>query len=121
MGNVNDRIERAEKTRKYQKDMVTINNGAYYSGTLNKTESGRTCQNWTSQSPHRHDRTPWNHRFRHKRLGNHNYCRNPDGESRIWCYTTDRRKRWEKCSINQAKQIIDKDADSKINELNKIK
>lgn len=27
-----------------------------------------------------------------------NYCRNPDGEPTIWCYTTDRKKRWEYCS-----------------------
>ena len=26
-----------------------------------------------------------------------NYCRNPDGEPTIWCYTTDSRKRWEFC------------------------
>lgn len=28
-----------------------------------------------------------------------NYCRNPDGEPRPWCFTTDPNKRWEFCDI----------------------
>ena len=67
-----------------------------YRGCQNKTRTGKTCQKWTSQSPHRHSRTPG--RYRGKGLGNHNYCRNPDGESTIWCYTTNKSKRWEFCS-----------------------
>ena len=67
-----------------------------YRGCANKTVSGRKCQKWTVQWPHRHSRTPW--KYRGKGLGNHNYCRNPDGEpGGIWCYTNDRRKRWEYC------------------------
>lgn len=25
-------------------------------------------------------------------------CRNPDGNNEIWCYTTDKAKRWEGCA-----------------------
>lgn len=28
-----------------------------------------------------------------------NYCRNPDGELRPWCFTTSPNKRWEYCNI----------------------
>jgi len=59
------------------------------------TKTGLECQAWSSQSPHKHDRKPSDPRF--KGLGDHNYCRNPDGESTIWCYTTDSGKRWEYC------------------------
>jgi hypothetical protein len=49
---------------------------------------------WTSQSPHKHTRTP-------EKKPNaglvDNYCRNPDGHKGIWCYTTDPKKRWEDC------------------------
>ena len=71
--------------------------GVGYRGCQNKTKSGKTCQKWTSQYPHRHSNTPA--KKPNKGLGNHNYCRNPDNTSGgIWCYTTDSRKRWEYCS-----------------------
>lgn len=63
-------------------------NGASYRGCQRKTRSGKTCQSWTSQSPHKHTRT---------HAGDHNYCRNPDGEPTIWCYT-ETSTRWEYCS-----------------------
>ena len=67
-----------------------------YRGCQTKTVSGKTCQKWTAQSPHRHSRTPSN--FPNKGLGDHNYCRNPDGEGGgIWCYTTSASRRWEYC------------------------
>lgn len=71
--------------------------GVGYRGCQNKTKSGKTCQKWTSQYPHRHSNTPA--KKPNKGLGNHNYCRNPDNTSGgIWCYTTDSGKRWEYCS-----------------------
>ena len=57
--------------------------------------SGRTCQVWAQQSPHKHDNTP-SKRLEAGLIGNQ--CRNPGGqESSIWCYTTDPSKRWELC------------------------
>jgi len=69
--------------------------GSDYRGCQTRTQSGRRCQRWTSQWPHRHSRTPRN--YPNAGLGNHNYCRNPDGDRRMWCYTTDRRSRFEYC------------------------
>jgi len=71
-----------------------------YRGCQTKTVSGKTCQKWTSQAPHRHSRTPA--KYPDAGLGNHNYCRNPDKANTIWCYTTDKKKRWEYCKPLQA-------------------
>lgn len=69
---------------------------ADYRGTISTTQSGKTCQAWDSQSPHGHIRTEEN--YPNAGLES-NYCRNPDGEPVAWCYTTDREKRWEFCSV----------------------
>jgi hypothetical protein len=63
--------------------------GSDYEGRENQTWNGKTCQSWSSQYPHIHQYTS---------LPN-NYCRNPDGEPRPWCYTTDPKKRWDFCNV----------------------
>lgn len=70
--------------------------GMSYRGCQAETRSGRTCQSWTSQKPHRHSRTPSKYRSAGLAI-EHNYCRNPDGEPSIWCYTTNPKKRWDYC------------------------
>ncbi|XP_076872223.1 plasminogen-like [Brachyhypopomus gauderio] len=70
--------------------------GSSYRGTVAVTESGKTCQTWASQYPHEHSRTP--EKFPCRGLEK-NYCRNPDNERRLWCYTTDPETRWEYCAI----------------------
>ncbi|XP_071952285.1 uncharacterized protein [Antedon mediterranea] len=69
--------------------------GYDYRGSVSTTNTGKTCQKWTSQTPHSHSRTPDN--YRGKGLGDHNFCRNPDGEPSPWCYTTDPDERWDYC------------------------
>ena len=58
------------------------------------TRSGAQCQDWASQSPHRHSNTP---ELRPAGGLEGNFCRNPDGEPSIWCYTSNRDSRWEFC------------------------
>lgn len=74
----------------------TSGEGSAYRGTIAVTESGKTCQRWSSQTPHKHNRTPDNYPC--KGLDN-NYCRNPDNERQPWCYTTDSNTRWEYCTV----------------------
>merc|ERR1719215_893224 len=70
-------------------DETYSGDGADYGGCQNKTRKGFTCQRWGEQSPHSH---------RYSGMAKHgNYCRNPDGEPSIWCYTTDPKKRWDNC------------------------
>ncbi|XP_075059363.1 plasminogen-like [Mixophyes fleayi] len=70
--------------------------GENYTGQISKTKSGIECQNWDSQTPHSHGFNPSS--ISEKNLKN-NYCRNPDGEPRPWCFTTDPKTRWEHCDI----------------------
>nr|XP_055041447.1 apolipoprotein(a)-like isoform X4 [Misgurnus anguillicaudatus] len=70
--------------------------GEDYRGTISVTESGYTCQRWDSQRPHKHKFIT---SVLHEEALEENYCRNPDGKRRPWCYTTDPSKRWEFCSI----------------------
>ncbi|XP_068198816.1 plasminogen [Antennarius striatus] len=70
--------------------------GSSYRGTVSVTETGKTCQSWSTQTPHKHNRSPDNYPC--KGLDN-NYCRNPDNERTPWCYTTDSTTRWEFCRV----------------------
>jgi len=73
---------------------LTGSNGAGYRGCQSVTPSGKTCQAWSMQSPQEHTWTPADHTD----LGlEANYCRNPDNDATIWCYTTDKDTRWEYC------------------------
>ena len=65
-----------------------------YRGCQTRTRSGRRCQAWQSQYPHKHTRGG---NWFYGTDGTHNKCRNPDGEKTIWCYTTDPSSRWEYC------------------------
>jgi len=69
---------------------------ADYRGNIAVTASGKTCQAWSSQSPHSHSRTSEN--YPNSGL-DANYCRNPDGEPSAWCYTTDSGTRFELCEV----------------------
>lgn len=69
-------------------------------GTMSRTKTGKKCQNWEAQEPHVHDNYP--ELKPEGGLGDHNYCRNPDGSSEgAWCYTMDPNSRWEYCSCSK--------------------
>ncbi|XP_067915294.1 hepatocyte growth factor-like [Heterodontus francisci] len=73
-------------------------NGETYRGPMDHTESGKECQRWDLQMPHRHRFHP--ERFPDKGL-NDNYCRNPNGRIKPWCYTLDPHTPWEYCAIKE--------------------
>ena len=73
---------------------------AEYMGTLNVTQSGKPCQAWASQFPHKHTMTDDTLYVDGSAALARNYCRNLDGEVGPWCYTTDEATRWELCDVN---------------------
>lgn len=68
-----------------------------YFGHADTTVEGHRCQNWLSQSPHLHDFAP--HAFPGAGLGDHNFCRNPDGRATAWCFTLSKQTEWAFCDI----------------------
>uniref|UniRef100_A0A8C8GJY5 Plasmin n=1 Tax=Oncorhynchus tshawytscha TaxID=74940 RepID=A0A8C8GJY5_ONCTS len=97
----NGKIEsvlRRTSTSLYEKKeylMECVNGiGMDYRGTKSKTNSGKTCQRWASKYPHKP-------KYALPQLAPdpENYCRNPDGDPRPWCFTTSPSKRWDFCSI----------------------
>ena len=82
--------------------------GASYVGKMNVTSSGKTCHVWAASQPHQHDFTD---------VGEHNHCRNPDGDLEgVWCFTTDPDKEWEHCSVptcaSKRFEVLDFSADN---------
>ncbi|CAG0905074.1 unnamed protein product, partial [Darwinula stevensoni] len=92
-----------EQQHTYPECLVT-KKGRDYVGTVKNTESGEKCLPWndlpygipddfspteTYQS-HFPNRDAWSH---------NNFCRNPSGRERPWCFVSDAFLRWEYCDI----------------------
>ena len=74
--------------------------GPDYTGTVHVTKTGKQCQEWSSNTPHIPSSSYTDDKFPDgSREAASNYCRNPSGDSFVWCYTTDPDVRWEECDV----------------------
>ena len=74
--------------------------GKEYTGKLAVTKHGKTCQRWTSQSPHVHKYNNLKDFPDSSLEAADNFCRNPDNAPpEPWCLTTDPKVEWEYCDI----------------------
>ena len=71
--------------------------GSDYRGTVSQTRGGLTCQMWSHQYPHEHQKSHSN--FPKAGLGGHNSCRNPDGDMAPWCHTVAEAPVWDYCTV----------------------
>ncbi|XP_030066051.1 kremen protein 2 isoform X1 [Microcaecilia unicolor] len=76
-------------------------NGADYRGIQNQTSlrNGRPCLYW--DQTHQHAYNTEKYPNGELGLGNHNYCRNPDGDVQPWCYVSETEEGvyWKYCDI----------------------
>ncbi|XP_026794962.3 hyaluronan-binding protein 2 [Pangasianodon hypophthalmus] len=77
-------------------------NGESYRGTVSETEEGDDCLYWNSHFLLGKGTNPFNTFNDPQGLGPHNYCRNPDGESKPWCFTRSGRMiKWDHCNVRK--------------------
>ncbi|XP_078610680.1 tenascin-X-like isoform X3 [Branchiostoma floridae x Branchiostoma japonicum] len=75
-------------------------NGEDYRGQASTTEKGSQCVKWSASdffqySSHEYTQGEFG-------IGDHNYCRNPDGDAKPWCYA-DAEGTYEYCAIQQCR------------------
>nr|XP_015802394.2 hepatocyte growth factor activator [Nothobranchius furzeri] len=74
--------------------------GTGYRGAVSTTMSGARCLPWDSHLLYDELHVGTVASWVTKGLGEHAFCRNPDGDQRPWCYTlTDSAISWEYCDI----------------------
>ncbi|XP_075931162.1 urokinase-type plasminogen activator-like [Petromyzon marinus] len=78
--------------------------GSDYRGTMSVTEGRRRCLHWNSPLVLRQHHSAFSAQARASGIGDHNYCRNPDGGTKPWCYFINRNNRkidWAHCKLQQ--------------------
>ncbi|XP_051885669.1 prothrombin [Pristis pectinata] len=79
--------------------------GSNYKGNVSITISGRQCQSWSRNFPHKPEYNPV--KYNESDLVN-NYCRNPDDSQRgPWCYTKDPKVKIEACYIPRCGETLE--------------
>ena len=84
--------------------VYTSADGYDYRGSVATTTSGKVCMSWSVETKSDGGTGYWTGTAgaAEKGVGDHSYCRNPDGEPAPWCYTTDPSTRYEICDIGQS-------------------
>ncbi|KAL2762012.1 tissue-type plasminogen activator isoform 4 precursor, partial [Daubentonia madagascariensis] len=76
--------------------------GSAYRGSHSLTISGDSCLPWNSVTLIGKVYTAWKRSAQALGLGKHNYCRNPDGDTKPWCHVMkDHKLTWEYCDVPQ--------------------
>ncbi|KAI4903816.1 hypothetical protein NFI96_014576 [Prochilodus magdalenae] len=96
-----DNIEKV-RTCLNKKDNCYLNHGEHYTGNVSTTMTGRTCQYWKSNFPHRITEVNATELNLPK-----NFCRNPNNSpTGPWCFTSDPTVRTEKCAVPKCGETL---------------
>lgn len=76
---------------------------ALYRGEYSSTQSGLPCQKWSLLNSSIHTVHP--ERYSQAGLGEHNFCRDPDGSGQLWCYTSLTMDHFDYCSMDHCGDV----------------
>ncbi|NXL92982.1 HABP2 protein, partial [Alectura lathami] len=72
-----------------------------YRGRVNQTENGQTCLHWNSHMLLDFPINAFMEDADFYGIGEHNFCRNPDGDQKPWCYIRKNHKvEWTFCDVS---------------------
>lgn len=81
-------------------DDCYLDDGESYRGNVSETDDGDDCLHWNSHFILAHGVNPFKSFEDQDGLGPHNFCRNPDGEPKPWCFfRRGRRLLWDYCDV----------------------
>ncbi|CAJ1081013.1 hyaluronan-binding protein 2-like [Xyrichtys novacula] len=76
-------------------------NGESYRGTVSETEDGQECLDWNSFFVRSQGEDPIT-MYPDTGLESNNYCRNPDGDDKPWCYVKKQGSlQWDYCKVKK--------------------
>ncbi|XP_071986671.1 hyaluronan-binding protein 2 [Engystomops pustulosus] len=83
------------------------NDGLRYRGQVSHTEEGQRCLPWDSYLLARESVNAFIPDIWQFGVGEHNYCRNPDGAEKPWCYFQDKEEklRWGTCNVSSCPAV----------------
>uniref|UniRef100_A0A8C0H9R1 Kringle domain-containing protein n=1 Tax=Chelonoidis abingdonii TaxID=106734 RepID=A0A8C0H9R1_CHEAB len=75
--------------------------GHEYRGKVSQTRSGETCLHWNSNLLLDESYNAFMEDAEYYGIGEHNFCRNPDGDVKPWCFIkTDNKVKWDSCDVS---------------------
>uniref|UniRef100_A0A4W4H063 trypsin n=1 Tax=Electrophorus electricus TaxID=8005 RepID=A0A4W4H063_ELEEL len=81
-------------------------NGESYRGMVSETEDGDDCLFWNSYYLLGKGINPFINFEDIHGLGPHNFCRNPDGETKPWCFIrSGKTLRWNPCNVRKCSTV----------------
>uniref|UniRef100_A0AAQ6IL87 trypsin n=1 Tax=Anabas testudineus TaxID=64144 RepID=A0AAQ6IL87_ANATE len=83
-------------------DDCYVDNGESYRGNVSETDDGDECLYWSSHFVLVKGTSPFTADQDKDGLGVHNFCRNPDGDKKPWCFFRRGRKLlWDYCDVTK--------------------
>ncbi|XP_048362846.1 hyaluronan-binding protein 2 [Sphaerodactylus townsendi] len=76
-------------------------NGHTYRGNVSQTVLKKACLHWTSHLLLESSYNAFMEHADYHDLGDHNLCRNPDGDEKPWCFVNvDNKVKWDFCDVS---------------------